>query len=73
MTALVLVTPRRNGMRQIIGRILRRGSDENIVRQIVDIVDVCTVLKGQFAERKKIYKERKYPLVKNAIKWDEYI
>ena len=73
MTSLVLVTPRRNGMRQIIGRILRRGSDETIIRQIVDIVDVCTVLKGQFAERKKIYKGRKYPLTKIVTKWDEYI
>ena len=74
MTSLVLVSPRRNGMRQIIGRILRRNSDETIIRQIVDIVDVCTVLKGQFAERRKIYIEKfgKKNMSKVEFKWNEF-
>lgn len=74
MTSLVLVSPRRNGMRQIIGRILRRNSDETIIRQIVDIVDVCTVLKGQFAERKKIYIEKfgKKNMSKVEFKWNQF-
>jgi hypothetical protein len=74
MTALVLVSPRRNGSRQIIGRILRRNSDDKIIRQIVDIVDVYTPLKSQSYERIKIYKEK---FGKNNIKkinknWNEY-
>jgi len=62
MTAIVLTTPRRNNLRQIIGRILRRGSDESIVREIVDIVDTGSILKGQFNERKKVYEEKQYPI-----------
>ena len=75
MTALILVSPRRNGSRQIIGRILRRNSDEGIIRQIVDIVDVHTVLKSQSSERIKIYREKfgKQNIKKNGIKWNELI
>lgn len=75
MTALILVSPRRNGSRQIIGRILRRNSDEGIIRQIIDIVDVHTVLKSQSSERIKIYKEKfgKQNIKKNGIKWNELI
>jgi hypothetical protein len=40
MNALILVTPRRSKMRQIIGRIMRRGGDTNIDRQVYDIVKV---------------------------------
>ena len=67
MTAIVLATPRRNNLRQILGRILRRGSDESIVRQVVDIVDVRTGLRGQFADRRKIYAEKGYPVAKVRI------
>lgn len=67
MTSIVLATPRRNGSRQILGRILRRGSDESIVRQIVDIVDTRTGLRGQLTDRKKIYIERKYSISKVSI------
>jgi hypothetical protein len=72
MTAAVNATPRRNGTRQIVGRVLRRGSDESIVRQFVDIVDVCTGLKGQFTDRRKVYKEKGYSLTKLAVSWTEF-
>lgn len=62
MTAMILTTPRKNGIKQIIGRILRKGSDESIVREIIDIVDVKSILKSQFKERKKIYIEKKYKI-----------
>jgi hypothetical protein len=63
MTALVLATPRRNGMVQILGRATRRGSDESIVRVIVDIKDVRTGLKSQSTTRRAVYKEeKKYPI-----------
>lgn len=72
MTSIVIATPRRNGIRQIIGRILRRNSDESIVRQIVDIVDVNTGLKSQISDRVKVYKERKYPISKVKACWKMY-
>lgn len=72
MTAIVLATPRRNGARQILGRILRRGSDQSIRRQVVDIVDVRTGLRGQAADRRKVYKEKGYPITKVAASWEEY-
>ena len=75
MTALVLVSPRRNGSRQIIGRILRRNSDEMIVRQIIDIVDVHTVLKSQSNDRIKIYKEKfgKENVKKISVNWEDIV
>jgi len=74
MTALILVSPRRNGSTQIIGRILRRNSDEKIIRQIVDIVDIHTILKSQVNERLKTYREK---FGKNNIKkvkktWNDF-
>jgi hypothetical protein len=62
MTTIVLASPRRNGMRQILGRITRRGSDESIVRLVIDIRDVRTALKGQSSDRRSIYKEKNYPI-----------
>lgn len=62
MTSIIMTTPRRNGLKQIIGRILRRGSDESIVRNIIDIVDVRCNLRSQYFDRKKIYIEKGYPI-----------
>ena len=67
MTAIVLATPRRNGMRQILGRITRRGSDEKILRLVVDIKDVRTALRGQNTDRRKIYKEKNYPIYRIRV------
>jgi len=72
MTSIVEATPRRNGMRQILGRILRRGSDESIVRQVVTIVDTRTGLRGQLADRRKVYIEKGYPISKVAAGWEDY-
>lgn len=62
MTALIMATPRRNGIKQIIGRILRRGSDESIVRNIIDIVDIRCNLRSQYFDRKKIYTQKGYSI-----------
>jgi hypothetical protein len=51
MTAIVFYTPRRSNMIQILGRILRRGSDMSIVRRVIDITDVCTPMRGQLKDR----------------------
>lgn len=59
LDALILATPRRNGLTQIIGRIHRldeRYQDKK--RQIIDIVDNKTVLKFQYNTRKKAYEKR---------------
>lgn len=70
MTALVLATPRRNGSVQILGRILRRGSDESIVRVVVDVVDVRTGLKSQAAARRRAYAAKGYPVERIAASHD---
>ena len=73
MTALVLSTPRKSGMEQIIGRILRRGSDETIERKIIDIVDMNSILKSQYSERKKIYEMKSYPITVTKVKFTPVI
>jgi len=62
MTSILLATPRRNGLKQIIGRVLRKGGNETIVREIVDVVDTRTCLRSQFNDHKKIYESRNYPI-----------
>jgi len=71
MTALIMCSPRKNGLNQIIGRIMRRGSDQTIIREIYDIVDVRSMLKYQFKEREKVYSARKYPIIDNKYWWDD--
>ena len=73
MTSLVKLTPRRNGGIQIIGRILRRGSDQSIVREVVDIVDMRTGLKSQFTDRNKDYKKKGFPVSVVKADWTEYL
>lgn len=58
MDTLILATPRRNNMKQIIGRIFRIGSNMDIERIIIDILDNKSVLKGQLRDRKKAYLHR---------------
>jgi hypothetical protein len=72
MTAIVLATPRRNGMRQILGRITRRGSDESILRLVIDIKDVRTALKSQNTDRRKVYKEKEYPIYRVRTDFEEF-
>ena len=72
MTALVKATPRRHGGIQILGRILRRGSDQTILREVVDIVDVRTGLKSQFSDRKKDYEKKGWPISVVKASWEEY-
>lgn len=55
MTALILATPRYSGMKQIVGRILRRGSDPTIQRIVIDVIDQKTCLAYQFRLRRNAY------------------
>lgn len=58
MDCLVLTTPRRSNIKQIINRVFRLGSDQTIERQIIDIIDAKLPIKNQYKERIKAYKER---------------
>jgi superfamily II DNA or RNA helicase len=70
MTALVLTTPRKSNIIQIIGRILRRGSDVTKEREIVDVVDVSSGLQGQYNVRKSKYNELGYPITIRHASFD---
>lgn len=67
MDALVLSTPRRSNMKQIINRVFRLGSDQTIRRVIVDIVDAKMPIKGQVRERVVAYKERGSVILKSKV------
>ncbi len=58
MNALVMSTPRRSNMKQIINRVFRLGSDQSIKRIIIDVCDEKLPIKGQHRERLKAYEER---------------
>ncbi len=67
MNGLILATPRRSNMTQIIGRVFRLGSDTGIKRVIVDISDAKLPLKSQVRERMKAYRERGCDIVKKEM------
>lgn len=62
MTAVVLATPRRGSMTQLLGRITRRGSDPALVRQVVDVRDMHSPLRTQSEGRRAAYKKRSWPI-----------
>ncbi len=63
MNTIILAAPRKSGSKQIIGRILRFGSDINIVRKVYDIVDVSSPFKSQFVNRLDYYREKNYQVI----------
>lgn len=71
MNAIVLATPRKSGMKQTIGRILRLGSDVTIKRQIYDIVDMKLGLKSQWNHRKYYYEAMGFDIVEEKIKHED--
>jgi superfamily II DNA or RNA helicase len=71
MDAIILTTPRRRKSRQYIGRIFRLGSNYDIVRKIIDIVDCATPMKSQWYERKHYYDEKKFPITEKKVKYTE--
>lgn len=58
MNCLLMATPRRTNMKQIINRIFRLGANQHIERQIIDIVDRKMPIHKQYPERLAAYKER---------------
>jgi superfamily II DNA or RNA helicase len=67
MTAVILATPRRSGTEQTIKRIMRHGSDMEITREIIDIIDCATALRRQFSARKKTYIANDIPIQRKYI------
>lgn len=58
MDTVLELTPRRNGVEQVIGRIFRPGPNKN-VRWIIDIIDWRINLKSQWYERLNVYNKQK--------------
>lgn len=72
MNSIILATPRKSNMKQILGRIYRLTSDATIVRQIIDLVDNKICLKSQFYTRKKTYMNKiQAPINDHKIKWKD--
>lgn len=72
MNGIIFTTPRRNKMKQILGRILRRGGDPSIVRRIVDITDADTTLRSQLPTRKIEYARRGFPVKDVQVSWKQF-
>jgi len=73
LDSVILTTPRKRKSKQYIGRIFRLGSDENIVRKIIDIVDWSVCMKNQWYLRKKYYEEMGYPITIKKIEYNDVI
>lgn len=72
LDALILATPRRSNMTQIVNRIFRLNEiyKEN-ERYIIDIIDNSTVLKNQVSDRKKAYVERECEFKKSIVNYTD--
>jgi superfamily II DNA or RNA helicase len=68
---LVLLEPGKSFTRviQSIGRGIRKAEDKDFV-QIWDITSTCKYAKRHLTERKKFYKEAKYPFTLEKIDWN---
>jgi superfamily II DNA or RNA helicase len=69
---LVLLEPGKSFVRviQSIGRGIRRADDKDFV-QIWDITSTCKYAKRHLTERKKFYKEAKYPFSLEKVDWQK--
>ena len=68
---LVLLEPGKSFVRviQSIGRGIRKAEDKDFV-QIWDITSSCKYAKRHLTERKKFYKEAKYPFTLEKVTWE---
>ena len=67
---LVLLEPGKSFVRviQSIGRGIRKADDKDFV-QIWDITSTCKYAKRHLTQRKKFYKEAKYPFTIEKVDW----
>ena len=68
---LVLLEPGKSFVRviQSIGRGIRKAEDKDFV-QIWDITSTCKYAKRHLTERKKFYKEARYPFTLEKVTWE---
>jgi len=69
---MVLLEPGKSFVRviQSIGRGIRKAEDKDFV-QIWDITSTCKYAKKHLTERKKFYKEAKYPFTIEKVDWQK--
>ena len=69
---LVLLEPGKSFVRviQSIGRGIRKAEDKDFV-QIWDLTSTCKYAKRHLTERKKFYKEAKYPFTMEKVNWQQ--
>mgnify|MGYP000246947602 CR=1 FL=1 len=69
---LVLLEPGKSFVRviQSIGRGIRKAEDKDFV-QIWDITSTCKYAKRHLTERKKFYKDAKYPFTLEKVDWNK--
>jgi len=67
MDVIVLYTPRKAKMKQIMGRILRRGGDPKSTRYVIDIIDANTSLVNQYSVRKKTYIDKGFNIAEKKV------
>ncbi len=69
---LVLLEPGKSFVRviQSIGRGIRKAEDKDFV-QIWDLTSTCKYAKRHLTERKKFYKEAKYPFTLEKVEWQK--
>ena len=69
---LVLLEPGKSFVRviQSIGRGIRKAEDKDFV-QIWDITSTCKYAKRHLTERKKFYKEARYPFTLEKVTWQQ--
>lgn len=75
MTAMILATPRRSGMTQILGRINRLTPDKSlksIKRIVVDVVDSKISLASQAGERRAAYRVKDWPVYRVKVDHSAY-
>jgi superfamily II DNA or RNA helicase len=69
---LVLLEPGKSFVRviQSIGRGIRKAEDKDFV-QIWDVTSTCKFAKRHLTQRKKFYKEAKYPFTLDKVDWQK--
>lgn len=72
LNSVILTTPRKSKSKQFINRIFRLGSNYDIERQIIDIVDIKTSLKSQWYTRKEYYKSKGYEIEEVKYDWKKF-
>jgi superfamily II DNA or RNA helicase len=71
MSVIMLLTPRKAGMKQTFARILRRGSDQRIPRIVVDVVDKKTALGRQATKRQEAYDFYGFKVVVKKVRYSD--